>query len=144
MLLVIRVLDGDSYKITAPFLPTPLGSTLTLRVAGIDTPEAGWRARCDRELHMASHARELVELWFKQVANDYSVNLYKWDKYGGRVLGDIQSNKKGIPSISKYLIQNGCAVAYSGAGQRHDWCQYNNSHHTATNTSKDSDYRTLL
>lgn len=117
---VVRIIDGDSYAITAPFLPSPLKQTLVLRVAGIDTPEAGWRARCDRERQMARNAHTLVDHWFRKVGRNYLIVLHKWDKYGGRVLGNVHSNKK---SIKQYLLEHGCAVAYSGRGQRHDWCQ---------------------
>lgn len=118
---VIRVIDGDSYKITAPFLPAPLKQALTLRVAGIDTPEAGWRARCAREARMAMQTSHIVKNWLH--LGGYSILLYKWDKYGGRVLGDIVRDcTKGSTSISQHLLVRGYAVAYSGRGQRHNWC----------------------
>ena len=50
---VLRVVDGDSIKISAPFLPHPLPSTLILRLRGVDTPEVGWRASCSEESQFA-------------------------------------------------------------------------------------------
>ena len=120
---VIRIIDGDSYKITAPFLPAPLVQSLTLRVAGIDTPEAGWRAKCARESDMATQALHVVKNWLELA--EYSVLLYKWDKYGGRVLGNIVRNcMNGSTSISEHLLRHGYAVRYHGRGQRHDWCKH--------------------
>ena len=119
-LSVVRIIDGDSYVISAPFLPRPLKQTLVLRIHGIDTPEAGWRARCNRERRLAGHARTLVDDWFQDAAGDYVVALQRWDKYGGRVLSNVYGNQEGI---DRYLLRHGCAVPYSGRGKRHNWCQ---------------------
>ena len=42
---IIRVTDGDTVVIAAPFLPAPLKPELAVRVYGVDTPEIG-RASC--------------------------------------------------------------------------------------------------
>ena len=36
---VIRVSDGDTIVISAPFLPAPLKPELAVRIFGVDTPE---------------------------------------------------------------------------------------------------------
>jgi endonuclease YncB( thermonuclease family) len=46
---VIRVIDGDTVEIEAPFLPKELGNHLSIRVLGVDTPEKGHRAKCELE-----------------------------------------------------------------------------------------------
>ncbi len=38
---IIRVNDGDTVVISAPFLPKPLKPELAVRVYGVDTPEKG-------------------------------------------------------------------------------------------------------
>jgi endonuclease YncB( thermonuclease family) len=46
---IIRVTDGDTVVIAAPFLPKPLKPELAVRVYGVDTPEKGFRGQCDSE-----------------------------------------------------------------------------------------------
>ena len=46
---VVRVNDGDTVVIAAPFLPAPLKPELAVRVFGVDTPEKGHRAMCPSE-----------------------------------------------------------------------------------------------
>ena len=43
---IVRVNDGDTVVISAPFLPAPLKPELAVRVFGVDTPEKGFRAQC--------------------------------------------------------------------------------------------------
>jgi endonuclease YncB( thermonuclease family) len=45
---IVRVNDGDTVVISAPFLPAPLKPELAVRVFGVDTPEKGHRAQCPR------------------------------------------------------------------------------------------------
>ncbi len=42
---IIRVSDGDTIVIAAPFLPAPLKPELAVRIYGVDTPEKGHRAQ---------------------------------------------------------------------------------------------------
>ena len=46
---IVRVNDGDTVVIAAPFLPAPLKPELAVRVYGVDTPEKGHRAQCSSE-----------------------------------------------------------------------------------------------
>ena len=46
---IVRVSDGDTVVIAAPFLPAPLKPELAVRVFGVDTPEKGHRAQCPSE-----------------------------------------------------------------------------------------------
>ena len=43
---ILRVSDGDTIVIAAPFLPAPLKPELAVRIYGVDTPEKGHRAQC--------------------------------------------------------------------------------------------------
>jgi len=47
------------------------------------------------------------------------VILYGWDKFGGRVLGDIILDGQSLRSM---LIQNGFAREYFGEAKQ-SWCQ---------------------
>jgi micrococcal nuclease len=116
---VLRVIDGDTVQIDASFLPKELGQILSVRIHGVDTPEKGKRARCDYEDKLSQQAKLFVELELRNAKN-VLVQLKTWDKYGGRVLGDIIID--GIP-LSKKLIAQNYAVPYFGKGKKKDWCQ---------------------
>lgn len=114
---IIRVSDGDTVVIAAPFLPAPLKPELAVRIFGVDTPEKGHRAQCPAE-----HERALVASnYTKQLISQggrIQVTLYAWDKFGGRVLGDIVVNGQ---SVRQGLIQNGLAREYYGDAKV-SWC----------------------
>jgi endonuclease YncB( thermonuclease family) len=46
---ILRVSDGDTIVIAAPFLPAPLKPELAVRIYGVDTPEKGFRGQCESE-----------------------------------------------------------------------------------------------
>lgn len=115
---VIRVSDGDTIVIAAPFLPAPLKPQLAVRIYGVDTPEKGHRAQCPQEDQRA----QLASKWTTQLiaqGGKIQVTLYAWDKFGGRVLGDIIVNGQ---SVRAGLIQNGLAREYYGDAKQ-SWCQ---------------------
>ena len=114
---IVRVTDGDTVVIAAPFLPAPLKPQLAVRIFGVDTPEKGFRAKCESENQRGLAASEFTK---KAVANSTQrqVILYDWDKFGGRVLGDIILNGQ---SLRAMLIQNGFAREYFGEAKQ-SWC----------------------
>ena len=114
---IIRVTDGDTIVSAAPFLPAPLKPQLAVRIYGVDTPEKGHRAQCPQEAQRA----ELASQYTKQLITQGSriqVTLYAWDKFGGRVLGDIVVDGQ---SVRFGLIQNGHAREYYGEAKQ-SWC----------------------
>ena len=115
---IIRVNDGDTVVISAPFLPKPLKPELAVRVYGVDTPEKGFRAQCPSEDQRGQAASAFTK---QAVASTqkHQVTLYAWDKFGGRVLGDIILN--GV-SLRAELIRNGFAREYFGDAKQ-SWCQ---------------------
>ena len=58
---IIRVSDGDTIVIAAPFLPAPLKPELAVRVFGVDTPEKGHRAQCPSEDARGQAASEFTK-----------------------------------------------------------------------------------
>ena len=114
---IIRVIDGDTVVIAAPYLPLPLKKELSVRVYGVDTPEKGFRASCPSEDQRGQAATEFTK---KAVAAATSrqIILYSWDKYGGRVLGDVILNGQ---SLRQQLIANGYAREYYGDAKT-SWC----------------------
>lgn len=114
---IVRVNDGDTVVIAAPFLPAPLKPELAVRVYGVDTPEKGHRAQCSSEAQRGEAATAFTK---NAVANTqkHQVVLYGWDKFGGRVLGDMILN--GV-SLRAELIKNGFAREYYGEAKQ-SWC----------------------
>ena len=114
---IIRVNDGDTVVIAAPFLPAPLKPELAVRVFGVDTPEKGHRALCPSEAQRGEAATAFTK---NAVASTqrHQVIIYGWDKFGGRILGDMILN--GV-SLRAELIRNGFAREYFGEAKQ-SWC----------------------
>jgi endonuclease YncB( thermonuclease family) len=115
--VILRVSDGDTVVIAAPFLTPPLKQELAVRIYGVDTPEKGFRAQCPSEDQRGQAAsaftKNLVAKSTKRQAT-----LYGWDKFGGRVLGDIILDGQ---SLRSQLIANGFAREYFGEAKQ-SWC----------------------
>jgi endonuclease YncB( thermonuclease family) len=114
---ITRVVDGDTVAFHAPFLPAPLKQELSIRVFGVDTPEKGHRAQCPSEAARGAAATEFTKN-LVAAAQQKQMVLMDWDKYGGRVLGDVLLNGQ---SLRAMLIQNGFAREYYGEAKQ-SWC----------------------
>ena len=114
---IVRVNDGDTVVISAPFLPAPLKPELAVRVFGVDTPEKGFRAQCPSENQRGEAATAFTKNAVKNTKK-HQVVLYGWDKFGGRVLGDMILD--GV-SLRQELIRNGFAREYFGDAKQ-SWC----------------------
>ena len=115
--VITRVIDGDTVAFQADFLPAPLKKELSIRVFGVDTPEKGFRAQCPSEAQRG----EAASAFTKQAvaaSTQRQVVLIDWDKYGGRVLGDVLLDGK---SLRQMLITNGFAREYYGEAKQ-SWC----------------------
>ena len=114
---ITRVIDGDTVAFQTLWLPDPLKKELSVRVYGVDTPEKGFRAKCPSEDQRGQAATAFT----KSVMNGATtrqVLLMDWDKYGGRVLGDIILDGKSLRSM---LISQGYAREYYGEAKT-SWC----------------------
>lgn len=114
---IIKVTDGDTIVIAAPYLPAPLKPQLAVRVYGVDTPEKGHRAQCPQEAERGAMATKFTTNAVAKSVQRYVV-LYGWDKFGGRVLGDIILDGQ---SLRAQLIANGFAREYYGEAKQ-SWC----------------------
>lgn len=114
---VTRVVDGDTVEFEAKFLPVELGTKLKLRVLGVDTPEKAPRAKCQQEAAKALLASAFTRDFVKS-GKSVQITIQSWDKYGGRVLGDVIVDGK---SLKDSLILLGHARAYNG-GTKTSWC----------------------
>ena len=115
--VIVRVTDGDTVVIAAPFLPPPFKQELAVRVFGVDTPEKGFRGQCDSEKQRGEAASVFTKNAIASTQK-HQVILYGWDKFGGRVLGDLILN--GV-SLRAELIKNGFAREYYGDAKQ-SWC----------------------
>lgn len=114
---ITRVIDGDTVAFKADFLPEPLKQELSIRVYGVDTPEKSWRGKCNAEKILGAAASQFTQDAIDS-ATTIKVAIYNWDKYGGRVLGDIIID--GV-SLRHLLIENNFAREYYG-DKKESWC----------------------
>jgi endonuclease YncB( thermonuclease family) len=114
---ITRVVDGDTVAFQALWLPDPLKKELSVRVFGVDTPEKGHRAKCPSEAARGQEASAFTKQMVEKATTRQLV-LMDWDKYGGRVLGDVLLNGQSLRSM---LIQQGYAREYYGEAKT-SWC----------------------
>lgn len=88
----------------------------SVRLGGVDCPEYGFRAKCDRERELGAKAKGLVYNLMKD-ADQCIVRVYKYEKYG-RLLVDLSADDK---DIAIELIKADLARPYYG-GKRKGWC----------------------
>lgn len=115
---VDQVKDGDTVSFKAPFLPAPLKPVLSIRVLGVDTPEKGHRAQCDSEAKKGEEATKFTKDAVAK-AKKIQFEIVDWDKFGGRVLGDVILDGE---RLSQLLIKNGLAREYWG-DKKESWCK---------------------
>lgn len=114
---VTRIIDGDTVAVAAPWLPDPLKKEISVRVWGVDTPEKGHRAKCPKEDERGKAATKFTQKTLSE-AKEIKIHLRDWDKYGGRVLGDVLVDGKSLRTL---LITNGFAKEYFGEAKG-SWC----------------------
>jgi endonuclease YncB( thermonuclease family) len=114
---ITRVIDGDTVAFEAAWLPDPLKKELSIRVFGVDTPEKGHRAMCPSEAQRGEAATKFTKEMIA-TSQKRQVVLMDWDKYGGRVLGDVILNGQ---SLRAMLISKGYAREYYGEAKT-SWC----------------------
>jgi micrococcal nuclease len=114
---ITRVIDGDTVGVQAAWLPDPLKKELSVRIFGVDTPEKGHRAGCPEEAARGLAATEFTK---KAILSSKQrvIMLKGWDKYGGRVLGDVILDGQSLRAL---LITNGFAREYYGEAKT-SWC----------------------
>ena len=114
---ILRASDGDTVVVEALWVPNPIKKEIAIRVYGVDTPEKSFRAQCPAEDAKGQAASAFTkDLIAKATKKQYV--LYSWDKFGGRVLGDIILDGK---SLRDQLIANGYARTYFGEAKQ-SWC----------------------
>ena len=113
----VKITDGDTIKLdVSKESPLIKKLGLSVRIKGIDTPEKGSKAKCDKENALGQQASkyttELVgnkELLLSEVKND---------RYGGRIVANV---KVGGVDIAQELLKKGLARVYNGEKKK-SWC----------------------
>ena len=116
----VSVYDGDTFNILVDQPPAPLNK-MKVRLRDIDTPERGSKAKCEAEAAAAEEAKLFLQELLKN-AKTIAVIDPNWDKYGGRIDGDVQVLYGGRKRLlTDLLVTSGHARRYDG-GQRQGWC----------------------
>lgn len=113
---ILRIVDGDTIEIEAPYLPKPLKPEILLRISGIDTPEKEFRANCEMEAGLGQYASEYTQQLINQ-AKEKTIIITGEDKYF-RLLGDVMLDGK---SLRESLLEKGYARPYYGS-KKPSWC----------------------
>lgn len=114
----IRNYDGDTVTVEIPGVHPLLGQNISVRVAGIDTPEKNGKKPCEKE--RAAEAQRLVQNLLTNATLIELRNVGR-DKYF-RVLAEVWADGK---SIGDLLIEKDLAYPYAG-GQKPvsiSWCR---------------------
>lgn len=114
---IVRIVDGDTVEIRVDWLPVELGNKLKIRIYGVDTPEKGGRAKCKKEASLGESATKFTTETVYNAENTQIV-VKEWDKFGGRILGDVLVDGK---SLRDLLIKSGFARPYFGEAKK-SWC----------------------
>lgn len=113
---ITRVIDGDTFEFIVPDFPNKL-KVLKLRVRGIDSGEMGSRSHCVAE-NQAGKAATKYAKQLIQDASDVAITIDGWDKYGGRVVGDLIINGR---SYREIMIEKKLVKVYDGR-KKQSWC----------------------
>jgi endonuclease YncB( thermonuclease family) len=115
------IVDGDTFRLARRV--APWGLRIDVRIRGIDTPEAGARARCAKEAHRAAAAFWHLRALIAAAGDRVTLHRVRHDKYGGRINADVVA-RIGIHDVNlaAAMIEAGHAIRYEGVGARKAWC----------------------
>ena len=107
--------DGDTCTVSLPpTIPALFGDHITVRLAGIDTPEM--KGICEEEKALATEAKALTQ---RLMVEAHQIELLepRRDKYF-RILARVMADDR---EVAKELVKAGLARAYDG-GKMERWC----------------------
>lgn len=109
---VVSVYDGDT--VTILFRHDNTIFKYALRINGIDTAEIRKNATTPPDYtKLGLEAKQFVKELLLPADTLVMVKLYKYDKYGGRIIGDIYIKEKHM-YLSDLLLLNHLALPYKG------------------------------
>ena len=107
--------DGDSMTIRI-YVWRGLPAVLKVRLMGLDTPEAGWRAKSELERELGAMAKREAELLLSN-AKKIVCRVYNIKEKFGRTLVDLICDGQ---DVGEMLIAKGLAREYDG-GKKLPW-----------------------
>ena len=116
---VIRVVDGDTFQISALWNPYP-NLEWKVRILGIDTPEKGTLAKCSRESDLSHQAQDLTTKLIAESNGHVVLRNVNHDKYGGRLDANVYLSDG--RSLGQELLNSKLARPYNGSGPKPNWC----------------------
>ena len=111
---IAEVYDGDTFKINLPQQLPIFGDKLSIRLAGVDTPEM--KGTSDQVKALAKQARELTEKAL-QNADQIELRNPQRGKYF-RIVSEVWIDGQ---SLADMLKAKGLAKDYDGEGARPEW-----------------------
>ncbi|WP_335989539.1 thermonuclease family protein [Pseudoalteromonas sp. CH_XMU1449-3] len=112
---VTSIYDGDTFRANIKGLHSLIGERISIRVAGIDTPEI--RGKCKKEKDLARRAKK-VTVEMLRSGKVIELRNTKRGKYF-RIVADVFVDDK---KLSDTLIASDLAVSYDGGTKAKDWC----------------------
>ncbi|MFK7827871.1 MAG: thermonuclease family protein [Oligoflexales bacterium] len=113
----VRNYDADTITVNIPGVHPLIGNKVSIRVAGIDSPEIRTKNQCEKQL--AYEARDFVK---QQLLKAQRIDLHNLarGKYF-RIVADVLIDDV---SLSQTLLEHGYAFPYDGGKKpSRDWCK---------------------
>lgn len=118
---IAEIIDGDTMRVCILHGDEPL--SVSIRVKGVDAPETK-RTTNLLEIETGKLVKNfVVDLLESEVRRSKNgiiqIILYKFDKWGGRFVGDLWLERKKC-FLSEYLLRKRCVKAYEGK-KKEEW-----------------------
>ena len=111
---IIKVIDGDTFRVDINELPDIIGKNIRIRILGINAPEIN--GKCAFEKELAIKARDFVQILLDNADLVILKNLNRGNFF--RLLAEVIVDGK---DLGELLIANDLAVRYQGQ-KKLSWC----------------------
>ena len=110
---IIKVIDGDTFRVDINELPDIIGKNIRIRILGINAPEIN--GKCAFEKELAIKARDFVQILLDNADSVILKNLDRGNFF--RLLAEVIVDGK---NLGELLIAKDLAVRYQG--KKSSWC----------------------
>ena len=108
---IIKVIDGDTFRVDINELPDIIGKNIRIRILGINAPEIN--GKCAFEKELAIKARDFVQILLNNADLVVLKNLNRGNFF--RLLAEVIVDGK---NLGELLVANDLAVRYQGKKNR--------------------------
>jgi endonuclease YncB( thermonuclease family) len=112
----VKNYDGDTITVDLKGQHPLFGDDISVRVAGVDTPEI--KGKCSQEKELAREAKKVVHDLLKD-ARIIKLKNVRRGKYF-RIVADVYAGRKNVADV---LVKKGLAVRYDGGTKTYNWCK---------------------